>query len=106
MRGLPLIALLAAGSGCIVYETRPYRPVPPPAAPATRLLGENEAVNIAFDAARQRGLQVSRVHRAFLDDSARWHVDLAGRDRANLLIDARTGRLLKGKFREWDDWAD
>jgi len=107
MRSLPLLALLAAVSGCIVYGSQPSRPPPPPPA-APRLLGEREAVHIAFDAARQRGLQVNRVHRAFLDADARWHVDLAGHgDRAQMLIDARTGRLLKGKFRESsEDWAD
>ncbi len=103
MRSLALALAALAASGCVVYETRPYRP-PPPAQgappPDARLISENEAVNVAFDAAHQRGLQVDRVRSARLDGAGRWHVDLAGRgDRARLLIDARSGRLLKGKFR-------
>lgn len=83
-------------------ETRP----PPPAAtpPAgERLLTEEEAVDAAFRHARERGLSVDRVRRAQLDREGRWQVELRGAyDRARLLIDARDGRLLKGKFRARD----
>ncbi|GAO02953.1 hypothetical protein PSR1_01830 [Anaeromyxobacter sp. PSR-1] len=38
---------------------------------------------------------------AYLDEpAARWHVDVAGpRDFARVVLDARDGRLLKGRFR-------
>ncbi len=115
MRPLVLALAALAASGCVVYETRPYRPPPPSAAPPgsppgappgapsgeARPVTQQEAVNVAFDAARQRGLEVDRVHGARLDGRGRWHVDVRGpADRALLLIDARSGRLLKGKFRQ------
>jgi hypothetical protein len=109
MRPLVLALAALAASGCVVYETRPFRPPPPtapsaqpgPPEPGARLLSEEEAVKVAFDAARERGLEVDRVQKARLDATGRWHVDVRGRgDRALLLIDARSGRLLKGKFRE------
>ncbi len=95
MRPLAL-ALLFALAGCYVpvYETRPAPPPPP------QLIPERQAVAIAFDAARARGLEVDRVQRARLDAHGRWHVVLAGRDHAELLIDGPTGRLLKGRFHE------
>ncbi len=112
MRALVLLAALAVTTGCYVYA-RPYPPAPPPPAaqpppPGARLLTENEAVNIAFEAARQRNLDVNRVQHAHLDGAGRWHIDLRGHgDHAKFLIDARTGQILKGKFRESDaDWGD
>jgi hypothetical protein len=113
MRPLVLALAALAATGCVVYETRPYRPMPPPSeagpppqgappAAGAQLMPEQDAVNLAFETARERGLRVDRVQRAHLDGEARWHVDVrgAGGDRALLLIDARSGKLLRGKFRE------
>jgi hypothetical protein len=75
-------------------------PPPPAASPAPGFISEDAAVDLAFQIARQRGLQVDRVRRVHLDGAGRWHVDVRGRgDRALLLLDARDGRLLRGKFR-------
>lgn len=71
-------------------------PAPAPAA----YLSQREAVDTAFRLARQRGLEVDRVKSARLDEAGRWHVELRGHgDRATLLLDARDGRMLKGRFR-------
>lgn len=94
-------------------QPAPSRPPPPPPGPEARppapgaapsagerLLTEEEAVDAAFRHARERGLSVDRVRRAQLDREGRWQVELrGGYDRARMLIDARDGRLLKGKFR-------
>lgn len=112
------LALLALSSACVVVE----RPVPsravyspaavaqpaPAAAPAPRpAIGRDEAVRRAFDFARDRGLEVDRVHEATLDGRGRWRIELRGQgDRARMLIDARDGRLLKGRFRESDPEVD
>jgi hypothetical protein len=119
MRSLALPLGLLALAGCVVYETRPYRPPPPgsavapPPAPApARYMGEQEAVDAGFQIARARGLAVDRVQRAHLDGEGRWHLDLRGHgDRAQLLLDARDGHLLRGKFKERgrgddEDWRD
>jgi hypothetical protein len=107
MRSLA-IALLLALSGCYYYPYAPPVPPPPPAAAAPAAppqaqqayISEDQAVGEAFRLAQQRGLHVDQVHNAHLDGSGRWHVDLQGHgDRARLLLDARDGRLLKGKFR-------
>jgi hypothetical protein len=76
--------------------------VQPPAPPAAQgLIPEQRAVEIAFQVARERGLEVSRVQSARLDRTGRWHVEVRGEgDRARVLLDGRDGRLLKGKFRE------
>jgi hypothetical protein len=117
MRSLVLPLVLLALAGCVVYETRPYRPLPagPVAAPApapVRFMSEREAVNAGFEIARARGLAVDRVQHAHLDGEGRWHLDLRGHgDRAQLLLDARDGRLLRGRFKERgrgddEDWQD
>ncbi len=97
---------------------RPYRgPVPPapaepPPEPAPRAyIGERQAIDIAFQICRDRGLAVSTVRRAQLDGAGRWHVELRGRDRARLLLDARDGRIMKGQFKQRatrgdEDWED
>ncbi len=74
----------------------PARPAPPP----RRYLSERQAVDVAFQIAQDRGLDVERVRHAHLDGAGRWHVELGGRDRANLVLDARDGRLLKGQFKQ------
>ncbi len=101
--------------GCVVYSQPAYRPPPPPssAAPASGITQE-QAIEIAFGVARDRGLDVDRVQHVNLDQAGRWHVDVRGRgDRALVLLDARDGRLLKGRFKArggadpgdetWDD---
>lgn len=85
---------------------RPPAPPPapqaaPPPAPRPGYLGRDQAIDAAFRVARERRLQVDTVKHAFLDEpAARWHVDVAGpRDFARVVLDARDGRLLKGRFR-------
>jgi hypothetical protein len=106
MRALPLAAALAlALSGCVVVDSPPRHaqpaPVaaPPPApapAPAPARVSQEQAIDIAFAASRDRGLDVDRVHHVNYDSSGRWHVDLRGRkDKAKALVDARDGRILK-----------
>ncbi|BDG03363.1 hypothetical protein [Anaeromyxobacter oryzae] len=121
MRAPALAGLLLLG-GCVTY-VRPYpAPVPPPAPaespappprPAPRAyIAERQAIDIAFEICRDRGLSVETVHRAHLDGAGRWHLDLRGRDRATLLLDARDGRLMKGQFRQRaqvggdEEWQD
>jgi hypothetical protein len=110
MRFLTLGLLLLGG--CVVYEPPLYRP-PPPAAPAPQLIPQEQAIDIAFRVARERGLDVDRVHHARLDAAGRWHVDVRGHgDRALVLLDARDGRLLKGRFKargggpDDEDWGE
>jgi type IV pilus biogenesis protein CpaD/CtpE len=102
MRALPLAAALAlALSGCIVVDphARHAQPAPvaaPPPAPAPARVSQEQAIDIAFAASRDRGLDVDRVHHVNYDSSGRWHVDLRGRkDKAKALVDARDGRILK-----------
>ncbi|ABC83994.1 hypothetical protein [Anaeromyxobacter dehalogenans] len=73
----------------------------PPPAPRPGYLGRDQAIETAFRVARERRLQVDTVKHAYLDEpAARWHVDVAGpRDFARVVLDARDGRLLKGRFR-------
>ncbi len=104
--------------GCVVYARPGYvsPPPPPPVAmppPAPRFISDRQAVDAAFRIARARGLAVDQVHHATLDAEGRWHVDLRGHgDRALVVLDARDGRLLRGRFHEhgrgggeegWDD---
>ena len=119
MRALALTSLLSL-AGCMMYaQPEPSYAPPPPVwgswrarararappranqpAPAERSLDRDEAVAAAFRIARDRGLAVDRVKSAELDAEGRWRVELRGGfDRARLLLDARDGRLLKGKFR-------
>jgi hypothetical protein len=84
--------------------------VPPPP-PAPRVIDERAAVKIAADHVRSRGLVVDRF-RADLDAHGHWRVELAsthGKDRARVLVDAATGRVLKAALRDvpaGDDWED
>lgn len=73
----------------------------PPPAPRPGYLGRDQAIEAAFRVARERRLQVDTVKHAYLDEpAARWHVDVAGpRDFARVVLDARDGQLLKGRFR-------
>ncbi len=117
MRALALTALLSL-AGCYAHydSAEAYAPPPPETGPAPapgpipepgpppaateRLATEQQAVEVAFRIARDRGLVVDRVKSARRDGSGRWQVELHGAfDRARLVIDARDGRLLKGKFR-------
>ena len=128
MRALALTTLLSLAGCYAYYEPEPaYAPPPPetgpmpgsgpragppgaergppqepgpPRAGAERLQTEQQAVEFAFRVARDRGLEVDRVKSAQRDGSGRWQIELEGSfDRARLLLDARDGRLLKGKFR-------
>jgi hypothetical protein len=118
MRALPLAALVAALAGCVVVPARRYPPPPPPPAapppapvpppaPAPRAISQQQAVDIAFRLAHERGLAVDRVKHVHLDGRGRWHVELRGhRDRARVLLDARDGRLLRGAFKDDEKWDD
>jgi hypothetical protein len=84
-------ALLAAGCAVAVH------PAPPP----PRLLSAPEAVGIAAQVARSRGLVVDYTSFARLDRRARWHVEvggLGGRDRARVVIDGYSGRVLQARL--------
>lgn len=102
---IALAALLL--SACYVYE--PYHPAPaaPTAAPRARPLSQGDAIRIAFDVCRDRGLDVDSVYHASYDREGRWRVELRGPtgDRAKLLLDGESGRLLKGRFRDGDGKA-
>ncbi len=109
MRHLVLVGLLAVG-GCVVYGGPAYRSAPP-SAPVPTIIPQEQAIDIAFRVARERGLEVDRVHHARLDRAGRWHVDVRGHgDRALVVLDGRDGRLLKGRFKahggEGEDWGD
>lgn len=90
-----------------MYE-RPYPAQPSPAAvgPARRIITQEEAVEQAFRLCQDRELRVDRVERATLDSTGRWHVTLAGYlDRAQMLLDGRDGKLLRGRFRRGESAA-
>jgi hypothetical protein len=106
----PAAFAVALLSGCMVvprgYMAPPpepaYRAAPPPPAPG-RLLSEREAVDVALRYAAYQGLDRMRVRHAHLDGAGRWHVDLRGdrgKDKAKLLIDARTGEVVRAKMRD------
>ncbi len=85
-----------------MYERHPYAAQPsPPPGPARRIISQEEAVEQAFRVAEDRELRVDRVERATLDSTGRWHVTLAGYlDRAQMLLDGRDGKLLRGRFKK------
>lgn len=108
MRSL-LLTLVVLSAGCLlvppggyVRTTRPPPPSSPPygAAPSSPYLSESEAVALAEQYAQSRGVRVDHVKRAHLDGDGRWHVDLRGpgKDRAKVLLDARTGHILWAKL--------
>jgi len=102
MRPFAVGALLLLQVGCVVYERHPYpeEPVPEPSGPARRIISQEEAVEQAFRLCQDRDLRVDRVERATLDSTGRWHVTLTGYlDRAQMLLDGRDGKLLRGRFR-------
>jgi hypothetical protein len=101
MRPFVLGVLCLLLAGCVVYERHSYPTAPGPApAPATRrVLSQDEAVDVGYRLCADRGLRVDRVELARLDASGRWHVTLAGfGDRAQMMLDGRDGKLLKGRF--------
>ena len=105
MRRIALAALLslsACATAVPVEPPPPAAPAPAPA-PAPGVITQDQAIDAAFEIARERGLEVTRVRYARLDQSGRWLVEVGGdRDRARVLLDARDGRLIKGRFREGD----
>jgi hypothetical protein len=85
-----LLALLA--SACVVAA----RPPPP------QLLPAPQAVAIATQFARSRGLVVDYTVAARLDRRARWHVELGGaggRDLARVVLDGYSGAILHARLR-------
>ncbi len=101
MKPFVLGAFFLLLTGCVVYERRAYpEPAPMATAPARRIITQEEAIEQAFRLCQDRELRVDRVERATLDSTGRWHVTLAGyADRAQMLLDGRDGKLLKGRFR-------
>jgi hypothetical protein len=80
---------------------RAATPAPPaPRTPPPGYLTEAQAIHLGFREADDRGLSVSRVDHAFLDSRGNWHVELRGRDRVLVLLEGRTGKLLKGRFKQ------
>ena len=87
-------ALLILASACIVEE---YPRPPPP-----RVLSPQEAVNIATQYARSRGVIIDQTRDVYLDRYARWHVDLGGagdRSHAAVMLDGYSGRVLSARLR-------
>jgi hypothetical protein len=62
-------ALLILASACVAEHPRPLPPRPMPA---------QEAVNIATQYARSRGVVIEHTRDVRLDRYARWHVNLGG----------------------------
>src|SRR5512147_1971688 len=99
MKPFVLGAFFLLLAGCVVYERRPVPPPPVPP-PARRIITQEEAVEQAFRLCQDRELRVDRVERVSLDSTGRWHITLTGYlDRAQMLLDGRDGKLLKGRFR-------
>ena len=72
------------------------RPLPPPVLPA------REAVAIATQYARSRGLVIDYTKNVWLGPQARWHVLLGGaggRDNAAIVLDGFSGRVLSAQLR-------
>jgi hypothetical protein len=121
MRSALALSMLLAG--CVAHERRapPPPPPPPPPGPATasapeasppppqaRGLDERAAVKVAADFARARGLEVQR-YKAKLDPHGHWRVDLRSErsgDRAKVLVDAHSGRVIRAKLKPSDEWKD
>ncbi len=97
----PVLAALLVLTGCVVYDRRPYA-APPPAQANWARISRDQAVEQSRSGSAPTGeLRVDRVEQARLDDAGRWHVRLAGYlDRAQILLDGRDGKLLKGRFRQ------
>jgi hypothetical protein len=92
MRSL-LVALLVLAAACVVE----YRPPPP-----SPLLSPQEAVNIATQYARSRGVIIDETRDVYLDRHAHWHVDLGGaggRSHAAVMLDGYSGRVLSARLR-------
>jgi hypothetical protein len=90
-----LVLFSVVVSACLVAARPP--PPPPP-----RLLSAPEAVAVATDFARSRGLVVDYTVAARLDRRARWHVEVGGaggRDLARVVLDGRSGRVLRARLR-------
>jgi hypothetical protein len=87
---LAAAALLACA--CVVAA----HPAPPPVMPSV------QAVSIAAQYARSRGLVIDYTLAARLDHHARWHVELGGeggRDHAIVVLDGYSGAILHSKLR-------
>ncbi len=100
MRPLAIGALLLLQAGCVLYERHPYAQSAAAPGPARRIISQEEAVEQAFRLCQDRDLRVDRVERATLDSTGRWHITLSGYlDRAQMLLDGRDAKLLRGRFR-------
>jgi hypothetical protein len=127
------LALAVLLSGCVTHEryTRVPEPPPPPsspppsapppappsapppaearpAPPPRRTIDEREAVQIAARYVRSRGLEVERF-KARLDPQQHWRVEVRGDrsgDRARVLVDGVSGRVLRAKLNPADGWNE
>jgi hypothetical protein len=92
MRRSFILLLLLVG-GCYM-EAHPQPPPP-------RMLSSPEAVAIATQFARSRGLLIDYTQNVWADRRARWHVNLGGaggRDQALVVVDAFSGRVLQARL--------
>ncbi len=73
------------------------------------MLGEQEAVAVAVGYARSQGVTGMRLKHSHLDGAGRWHVELRGdrgREKATVLVDGFTGKVLRAKLRDDDRELD
>jgi len=97
---LRLAVLLLFFCACAV-AVRPVPPPPPPP-PPPRVVSSPEAVAIATQFARSRGLVIDHTQSVWRDRFGRWHVRLGGaggRDWAAVTLDGFSGRVLAARLR-------
>ncbi len=98
------MGMMGGGMGGAPVAQAPM--APPPAPPATGgPMAQQQAIDAAAAYARSQGLAVDRTQRAVLDGDGRWHVELRGPggNRARVLVDARTGQILRARLRGDDE---
>ncbi len=134
-KSMLLLLSLTVFAGCLVVPVR-SRPVrnppahspPPPPPPKTRAeprtppppphnhrrrppksISQQEAISIAISFARSQGLRISRVLKVNVHRDGNYRVDLLGdhgHDRAKVLVNRVSGRVIRAKLRNSDPWND
>lgn len=82
---------------------RPPRRRPPPS------ISQQKAISIAISFARSQGLRVGKVLKVIVHRDGNYRVYLKGdhgHDRAKVLVDRITGRVIRAKLRNSDPWND